>query len=86
MKSVQTEEYHELFSKLPPAVQKQALKANRLFEENPYHPGLHFKCINKEKSRYSLRINKSYRALGRKEGDVIIWYFIGTHAEYDHLL
>ncbi len=86
MKSVQTVEYHELFAKLPPDVQKQARKANHLFDENPYHPSLHFKCINKEKSRYSVRVNKSYRAVGRKEGTTIFWYFIGTHADYDRIL
>ena len=86
MKSVQTEEYYELFAKLPLAVQNQARKANRLFEENPYHPSLHFKCINKEKSWYSVRVNKSYRAVGTKEGNTILWYFIGTHADYDRIL
>lgn len=85
MKSVHTEGYHELFAKLPPDVQKQARKANRLFEENPYHPSLRFKCIDKKKSRYSVRVNKSYRVVGRKEGDVIFWYFIGKHSDYDHL-
>jgi hypothetical protein len=86
VKSVQTKEFRELFDRLPQDVQKQARKANRLFEENPYHPSLHFKCINKEKSRYSVRINKSYRAVGIKKGDTIIWYFIGTHTDYDHIL
>ena len=86
MKSVQTEEYYELFAKLPLAVQNQACKANRLFVENPYHLSLHFKCINKEKSRYSVPVNKSYRAVGTWKGDTIFWYFIGTHADYDHLL
>ena len=86
MKSVHTEEYHELFAKLPSDVQKQARKANHLFEENPSHPSLRFKPINKEKSRYSVRINKSYRAVGRKEGNTIFWYFIGTHADYDRII
>ncbi len=85
MKSVQTEEYHELFAKLPQNVQKQARKANRLFEVNPNYPSLRFKCIDKEKSWYSLRVNKSYRAVGIKEGDTIIWFFIGKHSDYDHL-
>ena len=86
MKGVHTEEYDELFAKLPQNVQKQARKANRLFEENPYHPSLHFKCVNQEKSRYSVRVNKSYRAVGTKKGDTIIWYFIGTHTDYDRIL
>ena len=85
MKSVQTEEYHKLFAKLPKNVQKQARKANRLFEVNPNYSSLRFKCIDKEKSWYSLRVNKSYRAVGIKEGDTIIWFFIGKHSDYDHL-
>jgi plasmid maintenance system killer protein len=86
VKSVQTEEYHTLFAQLPNDVQKQASKANRLFEEDPYYPSLHFKCINKEKSWYSVRINKNYRAVGTKEGDTVLWFFIGTHADYDRIL
>ncbi len=86
MKSIWTKAYHELFAKLPSDVQKQARKANHLFEENPSHPSLQFKPINKEKSRYSMRVNKSYRVVGKKEGDTIYWYFIGKHSDYDHLL
>ena len=86
MKSIRTKAYHELFTKLPPDVQKQARKANRLFEENPSHPSLRFKPIDKKKSRYSVRVNESYRVVGRKEGDTIYWYFIGKHFDYDHLL
>lgn len=86
MKSVQTEEYRTLFAQLPNDVQKQARKANRLFEEDPYYPSLHFKCINKEKSWYSVRINKNCRAVGIKEGDTVLWFFIGTHADYDRIL
>ena len=86
MKSVYAEEYQELFAKLPPDVQKQARKANRLFNINPYYPGLRFECVNKEKSRHSVRINRKYRAVGRMEGDTIVWYFIGTHADYDRII
>jgi len=86
VKSIRTKAYHELFTKLPPDVQKQARKANRLFEENPSHPSLRFKPIDKKKSRYSVKVNESYRVVGRKEGDTIYWYFIGKHSDYDHLL
>ena len=86
MKSLRTKSYHELFAKLPLDVQKQARKANRLFEENPSHPSLRFKPIDKKKSRYSLRVNESYWIVGKKEGDTIYWYFIGKHSDYDHLI
>lgn len=86
MKSIHTKAYHELFVKLPSDVQQQARKANRLFEEDPSYPSLRFKCIDKEKSRYSIRVNKSYRIVGKKIDDTIYWYFIGKHSDYDHLL
>ena len=86
MKSEYTEAYRELFAKLPADVQKQAKKASRLFEENPSHPSLHFKCVNKEKARYRVKINEGYRAVGRKVGDTIIWYFIGTHRDYERVI
>ncbi len=86
MKSVRTKEFKELFAKLPRDVQKQAIDAYHIFKVNPYHPGLHFECINKEKSWYSVRVNKSYRAVGTWKGDTIRWFFIGTHTKYDRLL
>ncbi len=86
MKSIRTKAYDELFAKLPSNVQKQARKANRLFDENPSYPSFRFKPIDKEESRYSLRVNEKYRIVGKKVGDTIYWYFIGKHSDYDHLL
>lgn len=37
---------------------------------------------------YSVRIGINHRALGvyRKETDTIIWYWMGSHADYDQLV
>jgi hypothetical protein len=35
---------------------------------------------------YAARVGLGHRALGIVEGDVIVWFWVGTHAEYDHLL
>ncbi|MGI8504697.1 MAG: hypothetical protein ACR2LR_26735 [Hassallia sp.] len=35
---------------------------------------------------YSVRIGKDWRAVGIKEEDVIIWFWIGSHSNYDNLL
>lgn len=35
---------------------------------------------------YSVRITDDYRALGLRDGDEMIWFWIGGHAEYEHLL
>jgi hypothetical protein len=35
---------------------------------------------------WSARVGIHYRAVGERDGDQILWYWIGTHAEYDRLL
>ena len=35
---------------------------------------------------YSVRIGLHWRAVGTREGDVMIWYWIGSHAEYDRIV
>jgi hypothetical protein len=37
-------------------------------------------------SIYSARTNDSYRAVGILDEGDIVWFFIGTHTEYDKLL
>jgi hypothetical protein len=58
----------KLFEKLPLHVKKQAKEAFSHFKENPWHPGLHFKCVNSQRAGYSVRIGIDYRALGQMEG------------------
>jgi len=54
--------------------------------ENPHHPGLRFKRIHSTESIYSVRVTKDYRALGLQKNDAIIWFWIGSHADYDDLI
>jgi hypothetical protein len=35
---------------------------------------------------YSARINVDYRAVGIKENGEIVWFWIGSHADYGKLL
>ena len=85
MKSKRTKRFHKLFDQLPLPIQEQAREAYELFKQNPYHPSLHFKRIDPQEPIYSVRISRSYRAVGLMEGDNITWYWIGSHADYDHL-
>lgn len=66
------EEFWKLFAGLPSHVQKQANNAYAHFKRDILHPSLHFKCINKKKQLYSVRIGKDYRAVGRKNNDTIV--------------
>jgi hypothetical protein len=83
MKSAITRDFRDAFHKLPGPIQQQARRAFGLFRQNPSHPGLGFKKIDNENNSYSVRIGLGYRALGQFDGDCIVWYWIGPHAEYD---
>jgi hypothetical protein len=74
------------FAGLPVEVQEQARKAYRLFRKNPGHPSLRFKKVDTTDRVYSVRIGLGYRALGVLEGSTVIWFWVGSHAEYDRLL
>jgi hypothetical protein len=84
MKSKRTAEFRDLLAALPAGVQRQAYKAYQQFKANPDHPGLQFKHIRGD--LYSIRVGLRFRALGKRIGDEITWFWIGTHAEYDKLL
>jgi hypothetical protein len=74
------------FARLPERIQQQARRAYRLFKSNPSHPGLEFKKLPPHQDIWSVRVTNDYRAIGQREGESIVWFFIGTHAEYDALL
>ena len=35
---------------------------------------------------YSVRISLEYRALGIRAGEEIVWFWIGSHGNYDKLV
>jgi hypothetical protein len=67
-------------------VQERARAAYRLFQQEPSHPSLRFKVVHTSRPIYSVRIGLGYRALGVRDGDEIVWFWIGSHADYDRLL
>lgn len=78
-----TSDFRAAFARLPEHVRRQARAAYHLFCQDPHHPSLQFKSI--VPSIYSVRIGPHYRALGKRREDTIIWYWIGSHADYDRL-
>jgi len=86
MNSRTTRQIRELFARLPAHVQQQAREAYRLFRDNPNHPGLHFKKIYDDPMMFSARVGISYRAIAALDGDTLIWFWIGSHGNYDTLL
>lgn len=86
MKSRTTARFREMFADLPEPIQEQTRKAYRQFKEDPSYPSLRFKKVHPKLPIYSARINKDYRAVGQLEDDTVIWFWVGSHAEYDLLL
>jgi hypothetical protein len=83
MKYFTVPSFWENYEKLPADIKDQADKNYLLLKENPTHPSLHFKKIG---NYYSVRVSLRYRALGIEHTDGIVWFWIGTHAEYDRLI
>lgn len=69
------------FEQLPPKVQDLARKKYALWKKDPFHPSLGFE--ERRNNICVVRIGNSYRALGLREGDLIVWFWIGTHEDYN---
>lgn len=83
MKSRAVASFWAGYDRLPGEVRKIADKQYRLWLENPSHSSIQFKKVGRY---WSARITDDYRAVGVKDDDTIVWFWIGTHAEYDKLL
>lgn len=86
MNSRTTRRFREAFAGLPTQVQRQAREAYRLFRADPSHPSLHFKQVHSDPPIFSARVGIGYRALGVRDGNTIVWYWLGSHASYDKIL
>lgn len=86
MRSQTTAEFRELLAGAPAAIQAKAQSACRLWSENPSHPSLRFKKVHGTLPVYSVRIDLDWRAVGVLKDDVVIWFWIGTHSDYERLL
>ncbi len=86
MQSRTTRQFWRLFARLPSDAQREAKRAYRLFQADPAHPGLHFKKLEGEEDIYSVLIGLAYRALAVMRKGRAVWYWIGSHSEYDRLV
>lgn len=83
MKSAALPSFWEVYEPLPDEIKQRARKAYRLWLQNPFHPSLHFKCINSEEDIWAVRVTLGYRALGVLEDGTLTWFWIGGHDEYE---
>jgi hypothetical protein len=78
-----TRRFWDCYNALPETVQRTADQCYELLKIDPSHPSLHFKKVGKY---WSVRVGQSYRALGVEVEKGILWFWIGTHAQYDKLI
>ncbi|VAW40232.1 hypothetical protein MNBD_CHLOROFLEXI01-1590 [hydrothermal vent metagenome] len=86
MKHMTLPRFWRHYQELPKEVQNLADKNFQLLKADPYHSSLHFKKVGKQNQLWSVRVSRQYRALGREKPEGIVWFWIGSHGEYDKLL
>jgi hypothetical protein len=83
MKSATLPSFWSNYQGLPLEIRQAERKAYRLWSNNPFHPFLHFKCINHDQDIWSVRITRNYRAIGILQEDTVTWFWIGSHDNYE---
>jgi len=81
-----TKRFRKLLAALPLHVQKQAREAYLTWMRDPWHASLQFKQIHTTRPVFSARIGLDWRAVCIRSGDTAVWYFIGSHGDYDRLI
>jgi len=71
------------YDRLPKRIQRLADASFELLKADPSHPSLHFKKVGKYRVA---RVGLHYRALAVEVPEGLLWFWIGSHSEYDRLL
>lgn len=83
MKHHASPDFWTCYRALPRSVRDLADQAYERLKSDPRHPSLHFKKVGRF---WSVRVGDHHRALAVEADDGLVWFWIGTHAEYDKLL
>jgi hypothetical protein len=78
-----TADFSACYRELPEDVQRVADANYELLRADTRHPSLHFKRVGR---LWSVRAGIGYRALAVDGDDGPVWFWIGSHAEYDRLI
>jgi hypothetical protein len=76
-------QFWECYRGLPLAVRRQADKCFELMKEDPKHPSLRLKKVG---GYYAARVGLQYRTLAVEAPDGLVWFWIGSHSEYDRIV
>ena len=83
MKHTASPRFWKAYEALPVNVQRLADANFRLLKSDPTHPSLQFKWVGRF---WSARVGLRYRALAVESDGTYVWFWIGSHADYDRLI
>jgi len=83
MRHLASPAFWQAYQRLPAEVRELVNKNYELLKQNPQHPSLHFKKMGR---LWSVGVGRSYRALAVQDGDDLVWFWIGSHADHDRLI
>jgi hypothetical protein len=75
--------FWQAYQALPAKAQRLADKSFQLMKEDPRHPSIQLKKAGRF---WSARASDDYRALAVEYDGGLLWFWIGTPADYDRLL
>jgi hypothetical protein len=75
--------FWQAYARLPQHIRDLADKNYELLKRDPKHPSLHFKSIGRFRS---VRVGAHCRALGVDVEGGVLWFWIGSHADYDRMI
>ena len=71
------------YEALPLAVRELADANYELLKRDARHPSLQLKKVGRY---WSVRVGLRYRALATEVEDGLLWFWIGSHADYDRII
>jgi hypothetical protein len=75
--------FWDAYRSLPAATRAIADKNYALLKENPRPPSLQLKQVGRY---WSVRVGLRHRALAMEVDGALLWFWIGSHADYDKLI
>ena len=73
--------FWKAYDSLPPEAQRLAKAKFEIWKKDPHHSSLGFEV--RRHGACVVRVGDHYRAVGLKQGNDVVWFWIGTHEEYN---
>lgn len=76
-------DFWKCYQKLPSEIKDLSDRKFLLFRKEPFHPSLGFA---KKGNVWTVDIGLHYRAIALREDDTLVWFWIGSHEDYNNLM